>query len=163
MLKVTRWRTTTEIISDILRKQNSSVDFISHSELNAMRYYLHTTEMQGFAPETWRLFTTYTTLHSIALCWMLDSDWLTNVLRQWLATGPPAIISGPRPQPDYFESGWFWNKFVMTATVTHAQSMSGARSGAVWFWLERGADFIKIWASCFHHHHKYNSCQRPVI
>ncbi len=53
-------------------------------------------------------------------------------------TGPPAIISGPRLQSDDFESGWFWNKSVMTATV----------SGAVWFWLERGADFLKVGASC---------------
>ncbi len=32
----------------------------------------------------------------------------------------------PAPQQDYFESGWFCNKSVMTATVTHNQSMSGA-------------------------------------
>ncbi len=25
----------------------------------------------------------------------------------WAKTGPPAIISGPWPQPDYFDSGWF--------------------------------------------------------
>lgn len=26
----------------------------------------------------------------------------------------------PWPQPDYFDSGWFWNRLVMTARVTHS-------------------------------------------
>ncbi len=71
---------------------------------------------------------------------------------QWSATGgpraktgPPAIISGPCPQPDYFDSGWFWNRSVMTATVTHNQSTGVERStewsGVILTWARSG--FLK--------------------
>ncbi len=58
-----------------------------------------------------------------------------DTIEQWLATGgpraktgPPAIISDP--QPDYFERVCFWNKSIITETVTHNQSM----------WAERGVE-----------------------
>ncbi len=44
----------------------------------------------------------------------------------WAKTGPPAIISGPCLQPDYFDR--LFDRSVMTATVTHNQS-TGAERG----------------------------------
>ncbi len=75
-------------------------------------------------------------------------------VEQWSATGSPraktdlpAIISGPRPQPDYFDSGCSeinlsWQKQLLTISVCE-------RSGVVWFGLEGGADILKVGASWF--------------
>ncbi len=86
----------------------------------------------------------------------------------------PAIISGQRPQPDYFDIGWFWNKSVMTATVTHNQSMwaeQSAEGGSVILTGARRGFFISRRIVVFTRskstppplHHEYNSCQRPII
>ncbi len=74
--------------------------------------------------------------------WPCSSAW-TDLEGRWptasSATGgprsktvPPAITSGTRPQPDYVESGWFWNEYVMTAIRVYEWSgaiLNGARRG----------------------------------
>ncbi len=70
-----------------------------------------------------------------------------------------AYNSGPQQAAYFFDSDWFWNRSLMTATVTlKVNTLRG--SEAVWFWMEQGADFLQVGALCFslapralHHHY----------
>ncbi len=71
-------------------------------------------------------------------------------LNQWSATGGPrvSLISGLCPQPHYFDSDWFWNRSVMTATVTHNQSTWAERCDSEWsefFLKSERRGFHSLW------------------
>ncbi len=92
--------------------------------------------------EQWYVISPKSVLFSAKMFYAQYGVWqdkTTFDLEQWSATGspqaktgPPAIISGLGPQPDYFDSGVFWNRSVITVQFTHNQSMWVERCDFEW-------------------------------